>query len=499
MGLPFRLPLILVPALTLGAALQEPPAPEPPTPEPARQELGAQELSAQELAPRAATEPLYSLSVQRQDAEATIMAFARRAGINVVFMDKPTTLLSLVFKDLPFEHAFKDLLAAAELTYRKLDGDYVVGSTLDMRLRFPDGADKILDATYRCRRIDAASLVKSLRSLFPSDLAMALGPLYLTPPLEGGQSYGERNSGKPLSLTNDSFRTHDVVFSGPPELVRRALTLARKFDRPRKMARIIVKIVEVTSTKVMNLGVDWADSLGLAVTEQSNVAMPSGSSYGSSNDPSPTTPKTAAANLVDGIRVGRFSHTPLVVNATLNALEVKGYVKTLANPTILLLDGERSYIQAGNKYVYPSFKYKDDSGQSIYDTKEANIGIYLQVGLQMGLDNDLTLSLFPQVTFSNGKNVVNGAEYPIIGTREEQTTVRATSGQMIVLGGLLQDDRAETRNGIPFLSRIPLLGYLFSSNFKNSVKTELMLFVTPEIVDDAPATSNVDITVKGKS
>ena len=325
-------------------------------------------------------------------------------------------------------------------------------------------------------QVSASTLADTLSRLLP-DLKVSTGPVFLSPSLDSNATTGGGDQIRAMSSTDVSFRTHDVVFSGPADLVRRALALAYKFDVPRRQARITIKIVEINDSDTRNLGIDW-------LPEQPF-------SFGLSENPTTTTP----AALVDGIRVGRFSHSPLVVNATLDALEAQGHARTLSNPTILLLDGERSFILSGQRYLYPKYTGKDQQGQSIYDVAEAKIGVYLQVGVQIGLDNDMILSLYPQVTSLGDSQTINGAQYPNINTSEEQTTVRAGNGEMLVLGGLLSDATTFNRSGVPFLSSIPLLGRLFSTDSKDKIKNELMLILTPELVDEVLPKDEVTISV----
>jgi type II secretory pathway component GspD/PulD (secretin) len=323
--------------------------------------------------------------------------------------------------------------------------------------------------------VGAASLAEAIRTILP-DLKVTTGPIFLSPPLDNSGGSGGDAQVKALTATDISFKTHDVLFSGPAALVRRALSLAQKFDRPRKQVRIAIKIVSVTHSDSSQLGITWPATVTYSATEQS--------AQGSS-----------AGALVDGIRLGKFSHTPLVVSATLNAMESKGKAKTLSNPTLMLLDGERAFILSGQKLLLPVFKGKDQNGQSIYDTAEYKIGIYLQVGVQIGLDNDMVLSLYPQVTAIQGYQTINGAQYPTINTSEEHTTVRASSGEVIVLGGMLKDATTSTKAGLPFLGHIPFLGKLFSEDNDTKDKEELMIILTPELVDETLPKTDVKMSV----
>jgi len=467
---------------------QSPPEAAPPGPPAPPAEAPAPLPAEQEPAPSApAGEPLYSLDVRRQNAEDVIMAFAQAAGRTVALLDRGATLITVHFTDLPFEKGFKAILRAADLDFVKNDDGYTVGLLGDLKLRFPDPEDKVIEATYRCRRIAAATLVKTIQGLFPeAEFRVAAGPEFLTPAVErvsgGGSGGGDINA---LTATDANFHTHDVVFSGPPAMVQRALSLARKFDRPRKQVRVNIRVVQITSNAERNLGVSWMQSLNLTANEVASPAI--GADIGTVNNSAPQ---------VNGIRLGRFTHNALSVNATLNALEKAGESRTVANPTLLVLDGEKSFILSGTKYVLPQVSSKDPSGQSIYTTTVEKLGLYLQVGVQVGLDDDMVLSIYPQVTNLTGFTTINTIQYPIISTVEEQATVRAMKGDVIVLGGLKKDVTSKDSNGIPFLSRLPLLGKLFSSDDKKQNSEELMFILTPELVDDPemPLSMNLKIT-----
>jgi len=426
--------------------------------------------------------PVYSLAVQDQDVKVVLKELARRSGITLAFLPgTPSQLITLDFKAQPLEKALGQVLLAADLDYRLVDGVYNVGLVVDLNVRFPREGEKELDATYRCRRVAASTLADTLSKILP-DLRITAGPTFLTPSMDGSGGSGAGDDQlKVLSATDGTFKTHDVVLSGPARMVRRALALAQKFDRPRAQVRLTVKILRVSNEDTRDLGIAWMPSLTFNANEIANGA----------NGP-------AGAASVDGIRLGRFTHAPLAVQATLNALETAGKVRVLSKPTLTLLDGERSFVLSGSRVLYPKFTGKDQNGQSIYDVGELKIGVYLQVGVQVGLDNDMVLTLYPQVS-QKGEvlSTPNGGQYPEIKTEEVQTTVRAVSGEVLVLGGLLQESKERTSTGLPFLSRIPLLGRLFGSVENSHTRSELMIVLTPELVEETLPETRVDLTVEG--
>ncbi len=432
-----------------------------------------------ETARHAASEPdpnkRYSLRISYQDAKEVLWRFGREAGVQMSFLPwTPSQLISLDFKNQAFEKALRQILLACDLDYRVIDGVYQIGLSVDLNLRFPQEGETTLDAAYRCRRVSASSMADAISKVLP-DVKVTFGPTYLTPAMDGSGGTGAGDEQlKVLGATDASMKTHDVVFSGPAAMVRRALTLAQKFDRPRDQVRIAVKILRMGEEDARQLGIKWMDSLAYTSNE-----------VGSAAD----------NNQVPGIKLGKFTHAPLAVSATLSALESKGKAKVLSNPTITLLDGERSFVLSGSRFLYPKFTGKDSTGQAMYDVGEAKLGVYLQVGVQVGLDRDMVLTLYPQVTQKGALLPANGGLYPEILTEEIQTTVRAVSGDVLVLGGLIQESTSKDISGMPWLSRIPLLGRLFGTHSSSRNRTELMIILTPELVWETRPTTEINLEV----
>jgi type II secretory pathway component GspD/PulD (secretin) len=111
------------------------------------------------------------------------------------------------------------------------------------------------------------------------------------------------------------------------------------------------------------------------------------------------------------------------------------------------------------------------------------------------MDDDMTLTIYPQISTLTGFTTVNTADYPIISSVEEQATVRAVKGDVIVLGGLKQEVTSDSTSGIPFLSSLPLIGKLFSNNNKAKNTEELMFVLTPEIIEDAEQALDMKLSV----
>ena len=439
------------------------PAPEPPAP--------------------AFHERLYSMNIRDKEADDSILRLCEAAGVPVEFVSPAADLVTLAFRKVPLRKALELICGAADLQFREKDGKFVVGLGLDLDLQFPKAGEKDLDAIYRCRHMEAEALVQALAKVLPNKVKVTQGPRFQSPAVDSNNdpsgTTGEGGA-HALNATDTTFKVHDIILTGPAEQVRRGLMLARKFDRPRKQVRIDVRITEIDDSITSSLGLSWLNpstgSMNLSATENvpANAATP---------------------NMVPGIRVGSFSHSPLQVNATLTALEQQNKSKTLSNPTLLLLDGERSFILSGQKILYPKFTGKDQAGQSIFDTSEVKVGIYLQVAVQIGLSHDVVMSLMPQVTEVTQWTSYNGGVYPTIGTREAQTTVHAYSGEMIALGGLRSHADSVANDGVPFLKDLPFFGKLFNTKTTSKSKTDLVIFLTPRIEDDLDHVEKIPVEV----
>jgi type II secretory pathway component GspD/PulD (secretin) len=124
---------------------------------------------------------------------------------------------------------------------------------------------------------------------------------------------------------------------------------------------------------------------------------------------------------------------------------------------------------------------------AIYDVQEDRVGIYLQVAAQIASDGTISLNLYPQVSTISGYLNINGSNLPQISTREARTIMRMVSGQTIVMGGLIQDKDINTLEKVPILGDIPVLGEFFKRRQKSKLASQLIITITPRIVDVTPA------------
>ena len=181
---------------------------------------------------------------------------------------------------------------------------------------------------------------------------------------------------------------------------------------------------------------------------------------------------------------------PRNFEANLRALELKGKARVRARPQMVVVNGEDANLFIGSqRFILTQF---NQSGQTQNRIQPVDVGVKLYVKPLTGGNGEITTRIAPEV--SNITELDLGTGLPVLSTRRSDTTVRVKDGETIAIGGLTLDQE-QTRNGkIPFFGDLPILGKIFRSRKKTTVRTELMVFITPRIL-----TSNDFGSVNGTS
>jgi len=175
----------------------------------------------------------------------------------------------------------------------------------------------------------------------------------------------------------------------------------------------------------------------------------------------------------------------------LHALEEDVDTNTLSAPHIITLNNQEAAILVGEKY--PILK-SEESTQSQYTVTKSldhyeNIGIQLNVVPQIAGNDYINMVVHPAVSSYTGtEGSVTSAKYPVIEIREAETRVLMRDGETVVIGGLLKDVKGKQIVGIPFISKLPLVGALFRRETIDTQKIDLLIFITARIVKEGELT-----------
>lgn len=174
------------------------------------------------------------------------------------------------------------------------------------------------------------------------------------------------------------------------------------------------------------------------------------------------------------------------LGGTLQALEQKGVVEVLAQPNVLAEDGKQGSFLAGGEYPYPVAQAT--AGGTAISIMFKDFGVRLNFIPTITPRNTIQLQVAPEVSsldFANGVTI-SGFQVPAIDVRRVKTEVELAQGQSFAIGGLLDNRETETFEKIPFIGSVPILGKFFQSINKSKTNTELIVIVTPEIVQPIP-------------
>jgi pilus assembly protein CpaC len=262
-------------------------------------------------------------------------------------------------------------------------------------------------------------------------------------------------------------------------------------DVPSSEPQILLKVrfasVDRTLTKqlginLFNLGA--ANTIGGVNTGQFSPPTIGSASSGNSG----VAGAGASATFSNELNILAF-YPGLGIGATIQALENKGLVQTLAEPNLLATNGKEASFLAGGEFPYPVVQGTSAGGSTAVTIEFKEYGIRLNFIPTITPRETIRLQVAPEVSaldFSHAVTI-SGFEVPAITSRKVNTEVELKDGQSFIIGGLLDNEENETFDKIPFLGDIPILGKFFQSMTRTKTNTELIVIVTPEMVAPIPA------------
>ncbi|WP_416820311.1 type II secretion system secretin GspD [Delftia tsuruhatensis] len=293
----------------------------------------------------------------------------------------------------------------------------------------------------------------------------------------GGQGGGTASIGN-IRVMADELNNSVLVWGTPAEFERIEVTL-KKLDLPPTQVLIEASIVEVTLNDGLQFGLQWSFNGGL---------------HNSNADGTGTlrTADSTTSDLGEALGMG-FNYTVRSsasrVRATLNALSTKTNVKVVASPSLMVLDNHTAAIAVGTQQPYRSGETSTSATVGTTTTNSyqyKDTGVNLQVTPSVNAGNLVTMTVNQQVIDVGSEDKIT--KQTAFLQRQLSSRVSVRSGESIVMGGLIQETNTNSRNGVPFLHDLPVVGNLFGSTSNSGRRTELLVIITPRVVR-----SDVDI------
>jgi general secretion pathway protein D len=290
-----------------------------------------------------------------------------------------------------------------------------------------------------------------------------------------------------VRITSDDADNSLLVY-GSAESYHTIEKAVQAIDRPKAQVAIDVTIAEVTLNDQLNYGVQFYLSNHLGSIVNSGSGLP---------------PTAADAPAGFNVFVGN-SATP---HAIINALHQLTDVKILSNPSLVVTDNQEATLEVGDQVpVSTGSATVLSANNAVVNTIDyKNTGIILDVVPRVSPDNTIQLDISQEISnvvdggaSAGAGAAVNQPPTPTISERKVKSQITVTSGQMVLLAGLVAETQSKTRNGVPVLDQLPIVGGAFGSSGKQRQRTELIILIKPQIIRNSVDASRVAEELRAK-
>ena len=328
--------------------------------------------------------------------------------------------------------------------------------------------------------VGGSTQVVYLRNAVAKDLVPVLTGVSKSVSKAKGKKAGAAASN--ISIQADE-NTNALVITAPPDIFRSLRSVIRRLDIRRAQVLVEAVIAEVSSNSAQEFGIQWGGG-----SEKNGVAAVVNFSLGGGLSGLLSSPPSVG----DGFNLAFGDpNSANPVAALIRALNSDDKSNVLSTPSILTLDNEEAEIVVADNVPFLTGSYSSTGGGStpanpFQTIQREDVGLTLRITPQINEGNAIKMKIEQEV--SSVKTSSEAVDL-ITNKRSIKTNVVVDDGQMIVLGGLIEEKLIETEQSVPGLGAIPLLGWFFRYNKAQVVKTNLMVFIQPTILKDAAIAS----------
>lgn len=379
---------------------------------------------------------LMSVNFLEVDIREVLSAIAMEREINIAMTKEVAGKISVHLFHVTLEEALDAVSMAGGVRYRKEGGVYCVYKPSQPG---NEAAEGLQMQVFRLNYAEMENVKKLLESM----------------------------PGLKMIKVHEQSRT--IMVEDTPENLKKIEALVRCVDAKPQQVLIEAKILEVTLTDDMSLGVDWEQMLGdvrIGTGGFTNAVVPSTEGV----SPIPQTGSGGFGNIITG------AGTKYQFTAALDALQSKTKVNTLSTPKILAIHGKAAKVQVGGQQGY---KVSTTNLGVVNETIEfIDTGTILEITPYIGDEREVLLNVQPSI-----KSAKIELGIPVVNSTVVSTWLLARSGETVFIGGLIQDIKNRTNEQVPFLGDVPGVGLLFGRHSLKNQKSELVVLITPQIVD----------------
>ena len=400
-----------------------------------------------------------------EDSKIVYQAVGKAAGVNVLFdPDYTGKRIQVDLNNVSLMDALRIVGTLSNTFWRPVTNNtiFVAANTRSKRAELDEEAVQTFYLTNAWQQNDLTDVQTAIRNVLPN-----------------AHAYGVASQ-------------NAIVMRGTPDELLLAQKLVNDLDKARPEVVVDIAVLEVSKNWERTLGIAWPQSA--AVTLQSPTASTTSSSTTTS-----TTSTTTNPTLYNLAHLNSNDFAVNIGTATANALLTDSNTKTLQNPRIRSTDGQKATMKIGSRIPIATGSFQSGVGVAAAVTPLAetqfqyiDVGVNIEMTPTVHYNHDVTMKLAIEVSSESNNVTIEGVTEPIIAQKKSEQTIRLHEGDATVLTGILNQQDIQSWTGIPGLSSIPILKYLFGSKDHQITDDEIVFLLVPHIVR-SPDLTNVNL------
>jgi type IV pilus assembly protein PilQ len=426
------------------------------------------------------------ISMDFKDADVTnvFRIIAEVSNLNIITADDVKGKVSLRLVNVPWDQALEIVLRSKSLGATQEGNVLRIAPLSSLRKEEQDRFDsqKQVEQSRQealNRAAEAKATQEAVFDTIPVSYSKASELLAKIKPL--ASKYGKLDS---------DDRTNVLIIRDLPKNIVEVKALVATLDTATPQVLIEARIVEVDTSFTRELGVQWGGTYvgggntkyGITGAQDTSGALTAGAPLVdpvtalSTSNYAVNLPAAIGSGSGGGIAFGILRDN-LRLDLSLSALEASGKGKVISSPKIVTTDNKEASIEQGTQIPYSTVSASGTNTQFVDATLSLKVTPHItpdgRVSMKLEAKND-----------SQGQTGANGQ--PAINKKKATTEVLIRDGETTVIGGILQISRTENQSAVPWLSKIPVLGYLFRKDSNTTQNRELLIFITPKILKQEP-------------
>jgi general secretion pathway protein D len=375
---------------------------------------------------------------------------AKLAGINVLIdPDYKPQKITIDLKDVSLRDALDMFAMQSKTFWRPLSSNTII-VTSDSGSKRKEFEQNVMKTFYL---VNAAT---------PADLQQAAGTLKGILDISRIQVTPEQRS---------------LTLRGTPDQMVLAQKLLADIDKPKGEVVIDVTVMEVSRTKMHTIGTNPPTSATVTLAPTGSTS--SGGSTGSG----------LTLNSFTSLNAGDFSVS--IPGASFSLLESDSDTKVIQRPEIRAMDSEKSSLKIGDRVPIATGSFQSGLGGSVNTQFQyLDVGVNVDITPYVHANHEVTLKMSLEISSVTGVQNIGGFSQPTIGQRRIEHEARLADGEVNLIGGILEDTDTNSMSGYPWITKIPILKYLFGQETKERQQNEIVFAITPHIIRGGDVTDD---------